>query len=544
MRLILIAKILILGYVCEAQNIDWIWARSDGGSDHDISKSVSIDCSGNVYQTGYFKSPTIILGPVTYTNFYYYYTDFFLEKYDKNGNFKWAHVSGRDANDEGYGVTNDTDGNVIVTGRFNSPTVTFNPYVLTNTGSYDMFLVKFDSTGHILWAKNTVGTSIEEGRSICTDKTGNIYVAGIFRGTNIILDSTVLTNVMPGYSDVFLAKYDKNGHLIWAKSFGGEMADEAVCIVTDTAGNVFFSGNTTSITYVIDSLTMTNSNSHGDIVIAKFDSSGHLQWAKNIGGNGLVECNKICTDPAGNVFMTGHYNNYATYFDSFLLGSCGYSDFFIVKYNSNGNAVWAKTPGGSSSDGATGICCDSSGNVYALGWFNAYPIVFGNTTLNNPPSGGSNTFIVQYGSSGNVLWANTIGRSLLFEYLTIGCDDKLAYAGIFDSPNLIFGSTILPNNGMNDFFVAKFAENTTVTTNINFYDSCIVYPNPVYNSLNINLIADSDINIYDISGNLIRSLHLQSGNLEINVNDLDQGIYVLTIRNKQSVSTLRFIKGQ
>ena len=77
-----------------------------------------------------------------------------------------------------------------------------------------MFLVKLDSSGNVLWAKNNTGTSIEEGYSVCTDKKGNIYVTGIFKGTNITLDTIVLTNTMPGYSDVFLAKYDKNGNVI------------------------------------------------------------------------------------------------------------------------------------------------------------------------------------------------------------------------------------------------------------------------------------------------------------------------------------------
>jgi hypothetical protein len=98
---------------------NWLWAKSAGGASYDYGQSIATDVNGNVYVTGYFYSPSLTFGTTTLTNMGLY--DIFVVKYDANGNVLWAKSTGGTHLDEGYGISTDANGNVFVTGYFNSP---------------------------------------------------------------------------------------------------------------------------------------------------------------------------------------------------------------------------------------------------------------------------------------------------------------------------------------------------------------------------------------------------------------------------------------
>ena len=196
-----------------AQAPNCLWAKSAGGTDVDYGRSVTTDASGNVYVMGYFYSPTITFGTTTLTNAGTTgYSDMFIAKYDAAGNVLWAKSAVGIDSDRGYSVTTDASGNVYVTGSFDSPTITFGTTTLTNagtTGYSDMFIAKYDAAGNVLWAKSEGSTSYDEGYSVATDASGNVYVMGYFYSPTITFGTTTLTNA--GSVDMFIAKYDGTG---------------------------------------------------------------------------------------------------------------------------------------------------------------------------------------------------------------------------------------------------------------------------------------------------------------------------------------------
>ena len=167
----------------------------------------------------------------------------------------------------GVSYVNDAEGNFFVTGYYSGKGVSFSDELFLNIDtsgtSYDPFLAKFKKDGKLVWVSTFGGTSYDEGNAVCIDKEGNVYVAGDFRSPSIIIgSSTFFNSTFDGIdSDIFIAKYDSKGHLKWAKSAGGKKNDRATNISIDTLGNVIIIGTSLSSTSNFDALVLVNPDS-------------------------------------------------------------------------------------------------------------------------------------------------------------------------------------------------------------------------------------------------------------------------------------------
>ena len=130
--------------------------------------------------------------------------DVFVVKYDATGTVQWAEKGGGNSGDWGYGIATDAVGNVYATGRFRG-TADFGGTMLTSSGDDDVFVVKYDAVGMVIWAEKGGGTIGDQGRGIATDATGNVYATGYFRGT-ADFGGTQLTS--SGGDDVFMLQYN------------------------------------------------------------------------------------------------------------------------------------------------------------------------------------------------------------------------------------------------------------------------------------------------------------------------------------------------
>ncbi len=379
--------------------------------------------------------------------------------------WQWAESADGTSSDVGNAIATDSNGNVYVTGYFESSSIIFGGSTVIRSGLRNIFVVKYNSTGNVLWAKTAVGTStgIDMGYGICTDKNGNVYVTGSFRSSSITFGSYVLNNAggscSSGCADIFIVKYDANGNELWAKSAGGTDPDEGKAVTTDPNGNVFITGYFRSM-YVSFGSTTLNNNFTGaglfEVFTVKYDSTGNVLWAKSKGGTSNDDGKAIVTDLNGNVYITGNYSS--TDFGG--LSNAGGSDVFIVKYAANGNEIWERGVGGSANEDGFGITTDANGNIYITGEFSSSTSAFGSTSLTS--SGGPDIFIAQYDLSGNVLWAKSAGGAKGDVGFAISADavNNIYVTGSFRSPSLTIGSTTLINasssNDIPDIFVAKY----------------------------------------------------------------------------------------
>ena len=182
-----------------------------------------------------------------------------------------------------------------------------------------LFLVttSFSQTNNLVWAKAMGGTSANSASSIKVDAFGNVYTVGDFYGTTDFDPSPgTFTMTALTFNDVFISKFDANGNFLWAKRLAGTSHEFAESLAIDGAGNIIVCGSfegTCDFDPGAGTFNLTT-NGDRDIYILKLNSSGNFLWAKSIGSVGLDEATSVDVDPAGNVYSTGYFN-YTVDFD-------------------------------------------------------------------------------------------------------------------------------------------------------------------------------------------------------------------------------------
>ena len=190
-RLILIAGIAILELSNTAIAQTLQWANQMGGTTDDVGASMAVDALGNVYTTGSFTG-TVDFDPGagTFNLTSAGSKDLFISKVDAGGNFLWAKQMGSTQNEEGMSIAIDGSGNVYTTGYFRF-TVDFDPgpgvfNLTTNPNGTSVFILKLNSAGDFVWAKQVGGPGANTSNSMKFDSFGNIYVSGNFDQTTTI----------------------------------------------------------------------------------------------------------------------------------------------------------------------------------------------------------------------------------------------------------------------------------------------------------------------------------------------------------------------
>ncbi len=336
------------------------WAKSIGGSNSDVGSSIAIDAAGNIYTAGAFQS---------------------------NVDF-----------DPGLGVTS-----------------------LVSSGSFDIFVTKFDATGKFIWAKSMGGLLDDRAFGIALDASGNIYTTGYFKGTvDFNPDATAVASLTSvGDDDMFVSKLDATGNYVWVKQIGGLGVERGKSICVDGSGNVLTTGYFSGITDFDPSTsinTLSSTASTFDIFVLKLSPLGNYIWARKFGASSLDEGHAITTDAAGNSYVTGEYGGSVDFDPGSLINNlncAGVYDVFVLKLDASGNFGWAKSLGGQSYDSGAGIALDASGNVYTTGLFgDVCDFDPGNAVVNLTAAGGivdKDIFISKLSTTGTFVWAKRMG---------------------------------------------------------------------------------------------------------------------------------------
>ncbi|MFI5141062.1 MAG: T9SS type A sorting domain-containing protein, partial [Bacteroidia bacterium] len=353
-------------------------------------------------------------------------------------------------------------GNIYMVGNFRSPTISFGSITLVNdsNGFEDIFFVKYNPSGNVIWAKQ-IGGKFDDDATFITSDAHGIYLTGSFSSKNIFFGSTTLYNDTTNSSaDVFTIKCDTSGTIIWAKSGGGKKADKGVSITTSNSG-VYVTGSFISSTCSFGSTTLihdTTKNNTTDIFTVKYDINGNLLWAKSAGGGNTDEALCIKADTLGRVYVTGYFISSKLFVDLTTLihdtVNNGTSDVFTLSYDASGNLLWAKSAGGKYADAGASVSIDNVG-IYITGSFNSPTIDFGTNVLTNSGNLGD-IFLTKYDINGNVIWTKSMGGSGDDQGTSIFSDfSGICITGRFTSPIITFGSTAVTNVGSYDIYVLK-----------------------------------------------------------------------------------------
>ncbi|MBW2979870.1 SBBP repeat-containing protein [Candidatus Woesearchaeota archaeon] len=340
----------------------------------------------------------------------------------------------------------DSSGNVYVTG-YNS------------SGPNDYLTVKYDTNGNLLSNTTYDSGGTDTAQSIAVDSSGNVYVTGYsHNGAD---------------NDYFTIKYDSNGTHIWNATYDSSGDDEAYGIALDSSGNVYVTG-------------YSDSGADNDYFTIKYDSNGTHIWNATYDGGDDDMASAIAVDSSGNVYVTGYNTS---------LG--GDTDYFTIKYDTNGTQLWSAHYDSSGDDEAKGIAVDSSGNVYVTGHNGSSPYDYqtikydtnGNLLWNTTYDMGANNWAygiavdssgnayvsghsalatrdcltVKYDTNGNFLWNTTYDT---------GGDDYVSGIAVDSSGNVYVIGYNNSGGGSNDYLIVKYKDG--FATSISSYGEIIL----------------------------------------------------------------------
>lgn len=283
-----------------------LWIRQLGTADSDYAYSITSDKDGNAYVAGYTYA-----GLERATNAGG--ADFFIAKYDANGNKLWVKQMGTASDDIAYSVSVDKDGNAYVTGCTGAG---FDGNI--NLGNRDVFLVKFDTNGNKLWSRQEGTPLWDEAWAVTTDKDGNAYIAGY---TGAGMDG----NKSHGAFDAFVIKYGTNGNKLWSRQIGTSENDYARAVAVDAEGNAYIAGYTEG-----GAAGMPGSGA-SDVFTAGVDSNGKRLGLYQTGTASGDYAFGIAVDDSRNIYMAGETAAGLAETEA-SAGQGGY-DIFLLKLN-------------------------------------------------------------------------------------------------------------------------------------------------------------------------------------------------------------------
>ncbi|MES2656951.1 MAG: SBBP repeat-containing protein [Bacteroidota bacterium] len=286
------------------------WATYYGGDDYEEGRGIATDVRGNIIITGFTRSTNAIATVGAHQSTNGGFRDAFIAKFNSNGVRQWDTYYGGNFEEYGYGIATDANGNIIITGYTESSkaiaTVGAHQTVIGG-GTYDAFIVKFNTNGVRQWATYYGESGADIGYGITTDTNGNIIITGCTFSGNVATVGAYQTRYGGGTNDAFIAKFNTNGIRQWATYYGGDDHEEGRGIATDVRGNIVITGFTRSTNAIATvGAYQTTMGGGADAFIVKFNSNGIRQWATYYGGSNPEGGSGITTDVSGNIIITGN----------------------------------------------------------------------------------------------------------------------------------------------------------------------------------------------------------------------------------------------
>ncbi len=523
-----------------SQEVEWEWVKQIGGLHDQSSMSIELDDQGNTYITGSFGYEIIFENDTLISQGEY---DAYLAKYDSSGNLQWVNQIGGAASDNGYDIAFDNIGNVYLTGSIGGFGFAFigDTSVYAN-GNTDIFLAKFNNSGDLLWVETAGGNYFSEnssnwdcGRSVSTDSENNVYITGSFIDTAYVENDTLFSY---GGIDVFVAKYDENGELIWADNYGSAQTDNGSVIIIDNSDNLYIEGWFEDTISIADTVLILQDGM--DNFLAKLNSDGEMIWIKTMGGSSAyIYYTSLALDNENNLYVSDYFSGTININDTAITANQNI-DFYLSKYDPNGTFQWIKQYFDVVNVLCYSLSIDANKNLYLTGSFTG-ELSFQNNVLLYP-YGYSDIFMSKFDENGDFIWIisaggimNEMGRDVISNH------DDLYITGSFND-EVVFGNTSLISNSR-DAYIAKIKDLTLEINQIENEIFLSVFPNPNNGnfSLQANGVNQGYFKIRNINGQILLKRELNDIVEPINISNYPPGVYFVTIRTKNLAKTEKII---
>jgi len=399
-----------------------LWQQTFGGSSDDIAQAMDVTPDGGYILAGTTAS---VNGDVTTGHGK---TDVWVVRLNSDGTLIWQKTFGGSSDENAQAIKQTADGGFILAG----PTTSFNGDVTGNHGATDFLVMKLDANGTLLWQKCYGGSSVDVPYALDQTSDGGFVIAGTTYSSN----GNVTGNHSSG--DYWIIKLDKNGNLVWQKAYGGSAFDFAHAVAQSRDGGFLVSGYARSN----DGNVLLN---HGqeDMWILKLDKNGNIVWQKSYGGTGGEGANSLQQTSDGGYILTGTTHS----FNIDVVGNHGVHDFWVVKIDSIGNVQWKECLGGSDEDNGNWVRQTTDGGY----------VVTGISRSNDGDVSGHHAdddfWVAKLSGGGSIEWQKSLGGSLDEEAFSVfpASDGNYVISGNTNSND----GDVSGNHGGSDFWIAK-----------------------------------------------------------------------------------------
>ncbi|MCF8277088.1 MAG: T9SS type A sorting domain-containing protein [Flavobacteriales bacterium] len=553
------------------------------------------DSDGNYIVTGGFTG-TIEFGSQTITSSKDY--DFFIAKYDNSGDPVWIRTATGLVNlpdylsvDGGIALTvNPTTGEIYVGGTFvksmqfldgdQAVVASLSDGRNDNLVNYELFVAKYDAAGELEWAlggesgSNAAASNLNEGRNMITsiilDDDGYPYVGGRFSGTNLFGETVSVS----GMGDFFLASLDSDGSSPFWVSIAGTPGDDVITSLSiDGLGYINVLGvlGEGLVEFPNSSVTYENGTGNYDTFVMSYDINGDWYYVSFLGAGEEVVGNDVASNLDGSMFVAGQFKGEASFVGSnIVLESDSAIDcVFLVKYDLQGDALWAVRSGGTHYAKANRVVNDAEGNAYVYGIFSEMAI-FGIETAAPDTlysNGITDMFLMKYDADGNYQWVRRLDGSETESLDLISSLEnnirsnptQMVYSDV-NGPEIIlsgdFNGTLFGLTAPTDVrlgFVAAIDVSEIVTgvdENAVASIGLLAYPNPMNGEGIVQFSLDrTEVVTAELTNAIGQKVStLASGSfgtgqhrVSIDRNQLVSGIYFCTINTSQTSETVRLV---
>jgi hypothetical protein len=501
--------IFLYGFISvQAQN-SFQWAHSLKAQWQSNKSHIQLDQAGNLLAFGSFSgkqdfnphpSDTFFLSTAQFA------TNAFLIKLKPDQGLIWAKNINQiiNSSSEIVSISEDNDKNIIATGIFTGKADFHtgpNPedtLMFTSRGLRDAFILKLDSNGNFVWARQFAGTGNDYGRSVASDLDGNIFVSGIFDGIIDInpnpavaqeLTASGTNTIGMSVSDIYLCKLSPEGNLLWGQKIGGPATDWDGFMDIDSAGNSYLGGSFSGTVDFDPGTGVFNlgAGTGREVFLAKYTTTGNFVWARKTTNASTGRIFGVKVDHAGFPIAIGEFFLTPTDFDPspdsvFILTSKGADDSFIWKLSPEGNFVWAKSFGSQGNDAINQIHINALNQLFVAGSFsNTVDFDPGPDSTKITSKGSNDAFGLSLEANGNFRWAVSFGGTGDDQgnAITVSSDSALYFNGGFNrtvdfNPDSCQFNMTAPANGLAFYVKLKDSSPCKRMSQV-FVNSCTPY---------------------------------------------------------------------
>ena len=493
-----------------AQGPILVWEENLGGTSSDVATSVSKTPDGGSIVAGYtYSTNGDVIGHISGA-------DVWVTKLSESGTVEWKRIYGGSGDDFAYSIIRDTDGNYVFAGTSNSS----NGDIAANLGAFDMWIVKLDASGNVLFSKTLGGSDDDAAFSLVQTSDKGYAMAGETK-------SDIIAGIAnKGGYDAYIAKVNNAGTTVFQRLIGGSDDESMKSIAQTSKGDLYAAGETESNNFDV------SGNKGGyDFFVTRLQKTGNLVWAKTYGGTTNDNAHSIVAVGKSVVIAGETESN-----NGDVPANNGSDDFWVLKLNATGTIAFSKVFGGETSDIARSIINTSTGLVVVGETESASGDVGENY-------GNDDYWFVKLNNSGTLQYEQVYGGAITDIAYDVAQlqDGNFILVGASQSENV----DVTENNGNDDFWVVKLDNPdaklaTTATEAIGLQ----AYPNPTVNNIVLTSVVEmNNITITDMTGKVVFDLQLNNTMANINMSELANGIYFVSTRKVDGgIETIKVIK--